>query len=60
MEDSCSPIKMIGDVQVWGPWDGYMGRGTSMLVFGRVGSGGQANCHMAVMLGTFVVSSILH
>ncbi len=46
MEDSCSPIKMIGDVQVWGPWDGYMGWGTSMLVFGRVGSGGQANCHM--------------
>ncbi len=51
---------MIGDVQVWGPWNGYMGQGTSMLVFGGAGSGGWVNCRMAVMLGTFVVSSILH
>ncbi len=60
MEDSCSPIKMIGDVQVWGPWDGYMGQETSMFMFGGAGSSGQANCGMEVMLGTFVVSSILH
>ncbi len=35
-----------------------MGWGTSMLVFGEAGSGGQANCHMAVILGAFVMSSI--
>ncbi len=42
-----------------GSLDGYMGWGTSILVFGGAGSGGQANCCMVVMLGTFVVSSIL-
>ncbi|PBK72336.1 hypothetical protein ARMSODRAFT_972962 [Armillaria solidipes] len=56
-KDSYSPTKIIGDVRIWGPWDGCMGRGTSMLVFGRAGSGGRENCRMTMIVGTLVAPS---
>ncbi len=43
-----------GGYTIMSLWDGYMGWGMSILVFGRVGSSGQVNFCMAVILGAFI------
>ncbi len=57
MSYSCSPTKIMRDIQVWGSWGGYMAQGTLMLMSGKVGGGGQGNGPRSMILGAFVAPS---
>ncbi len=53
----CSPTQRMEDIRVWGCWRCCIVQRMLLLVFGGAGSGGWANGHKVMVLGTIVAPS---